>query len=77
MQVLLPEPVLTRLRLRAAHEDRPMSELVRRATERWLDSLAVDVPGMDQRIAARTFDLGGSGVPLESLRELAYEESDS
>lgn len=38
IQILFPEPQMRRLRDAAADEDRPISEVVRRATESWLDA---------------------------------------
>jgi hypothetical protein len=64
---------MARLRGWAKQEDRSMSELIRRATESWLDSLPDDPPLKGQGPAPPTFDLGGIKVPLEDLREHAYE----
>jgi len=68
LQVLLPDPVMGRLRRRAEWEDRPMSELVRRATERWLDSLPEQPPRLGERPEPRTYRLG---LKITDPRELA------
>ena len=46
LQVLFPEGTMRRLKETAEREDRPMSEIVRRATEDWLDSQPVG-PGWE------------------------------
>jgi len=37
LQILFPEPVLRRLRELARKEDRPVSEIVRRAVDAWIE----------------------------------------
>ena len=73
IQVLLPEPVMHRLRRRARWEDRPMSELIRRATERWLDSLADNPPPPGKRVVPRVFDLGLKITDPDALQEAIYD----
>jgi hypothetical protein len=45
MQILFPNPLIAKLREVAEQEDRPVSELIRRAVEGWkgLESTAVRV----------------------------------
>ncbi|NDC53194.1 MAG: ribbon-helix-helix protein, CopG family [Planctomycetia bacterium] len=40
LQVLFPDPVVERLRAMARQQDRPVSELVRRAVDRLLEQTA-------------------------------------
>ena len=69
---------MLRLRQRAKEEDRPISELIRRATERWLDTLPEQAPSANQEVdEVPTFSLGGLRVPPEELREHLYEGVDS
>jgi len=37
VQILFPDPMMKRLREVAAHEDAPMSEIIRRAMAMWLE----------------------------------------
>jgi metal-responsive CopG/Arc/MetJ family transcriptional regulator len=37
MQILFPDPLMGKLRTVAAEEDRPVSELIRRAVEKFLE----------------------------------------
>jgi hypothetical protein len=72
IQVLLPEPVLRDLREIAAVEDRPLSEVVRRAAEQMVRTY----PAKRRRagsVALRTFDGGTVLAAASDLRALAYE----
>jgi predicted transcriptional regulator len=73
LQVLFPEKSMRRLREVAKAEDRPMSEIVRRATEDWLDSQPA-APSMDDIMPV--FALGLRVTDDEALRELAYIRED-
>jgi hypothetical protein len=71
VQILFPEPQLRRLREAARREDRPLSEIVRRAAEAYLERLPVGreksrAPGVP------VFDGGKTLVGPEDLRRLAY-----
>ncbi len=69
LQVLFPEGTMRRLREVAELEDRPMSELVRRATEDWLDSRP---PGPAWEGPVPVYRLGIRVSDPEALRELSY-----
>jgi len=69
LQVLFPEGVMRRLREAAAREDRAMSEIVRRATEDWLESQPAG-PAWDGPLPV--FDLGIRMGDPERLKELIY-----
>ena len=73
IQVLLPEPVLHDLREIAAAEDRPLSEVVRRAAEQMVRTYPAvrRAPG---GVVLRTVDGGAVLVGAADLRALAYEE---
>lgn len=71
IQILFPEPVMRRLRRVASREDRPVSEIVRRAVDRHLQSLP-DGPS-DRRAEIPVFDGGSVRVSAEKLRDVVYE----
>ncbi len=78
IQVLLPEPLMGRLRRRAEWEDRPMSEVIRRATETWLESLPDDPPPRERPPVPRTFRLGLRVRDPRRQKEAIYDrESES
>jgi hypothetical protein len=73
VQVLFPEPDLRRLRRLAAEEDRPVSEIIRRATEAWLDRcVAGRKPSETARVP--TFDGGAVLARASSLRGIAWAD---
>jgi len=69
LQVLFPAGSMRRLREIAKREDRPMSEIVRSATEDWLNSQPTGPASSD---AAQTFDLGIKVTDPETLKEILY-----
>lgn len=69
LQVLFPTMSMRRLREVAKREDRPMSEIVRRATEDWLDSQPAGAP-LDSAIPV--YNLGIRITDSDTLKELAY-----
>jgi hypothetical protein len=73
MQILFPEPQLERLRKVAKRVDKPVSEIVRRATEEFLDRLP---PSLVQHadLELPVFNGGRTLVPPERFRESAYGE---
>jgi len=71
IQILFPEPVMRRLRRVASREDRPVSEIVRRAVDRHLQSLP-EGPS-DRRVEPPLFDGGVIRVSAEKLRDVVYE----
>lgn len=72
IQVLLPEPVLRELREIAVAEDRPLSEVVRRAAEQMVRAYPA-VKRKPVRVAVKTFDGGAVLADGAGLRALAYE----
>jgi hypothetical protein len=73
IQILLPEPVLADLREIAAAEDRPLSEVVRRAAEQMVRTYPA-VKRKRTPVAVRTFDGGAVVARAADLRSLAYGE---
>jgi hypothetical protein len=73
VQILFPEPQLKRLREVARREDRPLSEVVRRAAEAYLERLPA--AGLEPRApVVPVFDGGEILVGPEEFRELAHAE---
>jgi len=71
LQILFPEPQLRRLRDLAKREDRPVSEVVRKAVDAWLDRMS---PGHTQAQAAPVFHGGRIGIGHERLRDVAHAD---
>lgn len=77
MQILFPDPVMARLRAVARQQDRPVSELVRRAVDRLLEQ----APAIPAKPPARFPTFRGGGVQVEAgrLKEVLHgfdEEAD-
>ena len=64
IQILFPDPVMERLRAVARQQDRPVSELVRRAVDRLLEQ----VPALPPKQPARFPTFHGGGVLVDSGR---------
>ena len=71
--ILLPEPTMRELRARAHLEDRPMSELIRRATEQWLQRLPAHPPKPGSEPPLTTHNLGIAIDDPRSLKERIYD----
>jgi hypothetical protein len=74
IQILFPDPVMERLRAVARHQDRPVSELVRRAVDRLLEQMPVLPPKPPARFP--TFRGGGVLVDADRLRDLLHDLDD-
>jgi len=70
IQILFPKPVMERLRAAARQQDRPVSELVRRAVDRLLEQAPAHPPREPGRFP--TFRGGGVLVDAESLKDLLH-----
>jgi len=70
IQILFPDPLMERMRRVAARVDLPVSEIVRRATEHWLDRMP-ESPRSIQGVP--TVDAGRCLVPADEMREVFYE----
>ena len=69
LQILFPRDSMRRLREAAKAADRPMSEIVRRVTEEWLDS---QPSGARSDPSIPVFDLGLRITDTDALKDLAY-----
>jgi hypothetical protein len=74
IQILFPDPVMERLRAVARHQDRPVSELVRRAVDRLLEQVPVLPPKQPARFP--TFHGGGVLVEADRLRDVLHGVDD-
>ncbi|RKX29175.1 MAG: hypothetical protein DRP71_16605 [Verrucomicrobia bacterium] len=77
IQILFPEPQMKRLRELAKVEDRPVSEIVRRAVDRDLEQRAASLglsPGRPP--AFPTFDGGKIQTDAGRMKELIYGHSE-
>jgi hypothetical protein len=74
IQILFPDPVMDRLRAVARHQDRPVSELVRRAVDRLLEQTPEPMP--KRPAAFPTFHGGGVLVDASRLKDLLHEVND-
>ena len=70
IQILFPDPLMKRIRVHAERADLPVSEIVRRATEHWLDRLPDAAP---RRLKVPAVNAGRCLVSAENLREVLYE----
>ena len=71
IQILFPNPLMGRVRAVAAEEDRPVSEIIRRAVEKFLEmkpSKPVQTPQLP------TFHGGVILVSAENLKEELYND---
>ena len=71
MQVLFPNPMMARLREVAEREDRPVSELIRRAVERFLE---MKPQNPHQAMDLPTFKGGEILVSAGDLKQVIYED---
>jgi len=74
IQILFPDPVMERLRAVARQQDRPVSELVRRAVDRLLEQ----VPSLPPKQPARfpTFHGGGVLVDAGHLKDVLHAQDE-
>ncbi|MCE9630583.1 MAG: hypothetical protein K8S94_07680 [Planctomycetia bacterium] len=70
IQILFPDPVMERLRAVARHQDRPVSELVRRAVDRILEQSPAPAAAAPARFP--TFRGGGVQVSADRLKDLLH-----
>ncbi len=77
MQILFPDPVMAGLRAVAEAEDRPVSEIVRRAVDRHLAQLpAAEVLARKRAPAFPTFHAGPVLVSAGDLKAALYESGE-
>jgi hypothetical protein len=70
IQILFPDPVMERLRAVARQQDRPVSELVRRAVDRLLEQVPASPPKEPARFP--TFHGGGVLVDAGRLKDVLH-----
>jgi len=70
IQILFPDPVMERLRAVARPQDRPVSDLVRRAVDRLLEQLPAVPPKQPARFP--TFHGGGVLVDAVHLKDVLH-----
>ena len=71
LQILFPDPLMRKMRRVAGQVDLPVSEVVRRATEHWLERFP------EETRAAKSVPLVDAGnclVNAAEMREAIYEE---
>jgi len=71
IQILFPSPLMSRVRSIAAEEDRPVSEIIRRAVERFLE-MRPEKPIQHRQMP--TFRGGKILVSAECLKEAIYDD---
>jgi len=71
IQILFPNPLMGRVRAIASEEDRPVSEVIRRAVERFLD-MKSEKPIRHRELP--TFRGGKILVSSEHLKEAIYDD---
>lgn len=71
MQVLFPNPMMAKLREVADQEDKPVSELIRRAVERFLEMKPIKP---EKKVEIPTFSGGGILVSARDLKQVIYED---
>ena len=74
MQILFPDPVMDQLRQTARQEDRPVSEIVRRAVERHLAQLSPAGRSPSRTSGFPTFSAGAIRVDAARMKDLIYED---
>ena len=75
MQILFPEPQLSRLRKMAKRQDRPVSELVRSAVDLWLSRYSAEEGSANEK--APVYSCGSVKVPSGNLRDIANQDRSS
>jgi metal-responsive CopG/Arc/MetJ family transcriptional regulator len=71
IQILFPNPLMGRVKAVATEEDRPVSEVIRRAVERFLETRP-EKPR--QHLKLPTFRGGIILVPSEQLKDAIYDD---
>jgi len=71
LQILFPDPLMRKMRRVAGQVDLPVSEVVCRATEQWLERFPEESV---KRKTVPLVDAGRCMVAAENMREAIYEE---
>jgi hypothetical protein len=70
LQILFPDPLMEQMRKVAKRIDLPVSEIVRRATELWLEKMP-ESPKQIRKVPV--IDAGRCLVEAKDMREAIYE----
>jgi hypothetical protein len=70
LQILFPEPMMSKLRKVAKQEDLPVSEIIRRAAELWLKRFPDQVSSQKK---VPTIDAGECLMSAQDMKEALYE----
>lgn len=73
IQILFPDPIMRKLKELAIAEDRPISEIVRRAVERLLQQSPA--PASSSR-KFPTFHGGGVQVTSAAMKQVIYQDDE-
>ena len=73
IQILFPDPVMRKLREFAATEDRPVSEIVRRAVDRLLDQRPLPAASKNK---FPTFHGGGVRISAGAMKQEIYRDDE-
>lgn len=73
LQILFPDPLMSRLRTIAKEEDRPVSEIIRRSVERFLEMKPEKRGG---KAKLPTFQGGRVLVAATDLKQVIYGDGD-
>ncbi|NJK90783.1 MAG: hypothetical protein HC904_02475 [Blastochloris sp.] len=71
IQILFPDPVMSKLRSVSSSEDRPVSEIVRRAVERYLQQIPAPRP---KKRPFPVFQGGPILISAENLKQEIYAD---
>ncbi len=71
LQILFPDPLMRKMRRVAGQVDLPVSEVVRRATEQWLERFPEETKAIR---CVPVVDAGQCLLGAAEMREAIYEE---
>jgi len=72
IQILFPDPVMKRVKQLSKRLDMPVSEIVRRATETWIEKHP-SAPATNGKLKVPTVSCGNSLIDASDMRDAAYE----
>lgn len=72
IQILFPDPLMRRVRELAKREDRPLSEVIRRAVERFAEQSPATGPSASNPPRLPTFQGGGILTEAAEMKQVLY-----
>ena len=72
IQILFPDPLMRRVRELAEREDRPLSEVIRRAVERFAEQSPATGPPTSSPPRLPTFNGGGILTEAVEMKQVLY-----